>query len=212
MNVLVIGAGGHGQVVADILRVQQSAGCDVSFAGYLDDRIHSTRATLGDLVVGRSGDWSNAGHDALIVAIGDNETRRHMFDQVRCGGGRFAIAQHPSAVVADDVQLGQGSMVCAGAILNTGAVIGANTIINTAATIDHHCRIGDHAHIAPGVRLGGDVCVDDGVLVGIGAIVLPGRRIGAWATVGAGAVVIADVEPGATVVGVPARAVAAHSK
>jgi sugar O-acyltransferase (sialic acid O-acetyltransferase NeuD family) len=203
MKVLLFGAGGHAQVIADVLRAQERAGEDINFAGYVDDG-----AGFGDVrgvdVLGTIADWPAAEHDAVIVAIGDNVTRRGLFMLAECNGARFAIAKHPSSVVAPDARLGAGTMICAGAVVNTRAVIGTNAIINTVASVDHHCRIEDHVHIAPGVRLGGGVEVREGAFVGIGAIVLPGRTIGAWATVGAGAVVVRDVPAGATVVGVPA--------
>jgi len=204
VKVLVLGAGGHGQVVADILRSQQAAGEELRFAGYLDDR-QSSRPNRDSTILGAIHQWSSVTHDAVIVAIGDNATRKKRFDELTAAGARFVVARHPSTTVASEISIGAGSMLCAGVIINTRACIGANTIINTAASIDHHCRIGDHAHIAPGVRLGGNVEVGEGALLGIGAIVLPGIKVGAWATVGAGAVVTEDVAAGTTVVGVPAR-------
>ena len=93
----------------------------------------------------------------------------------------------------------------ANAAINTGSIIGPNVIVNTGATIDHHTRIDAHAHIAPGVHLGGAVIVEEGALLGIGSSVIPNCTIGAWSTVGAGAVVLDDVPPHTTVVGVPAK-------
>ena len=205
MKVLLFGAGGHAQVVADVLRAQQHAGEQICFAGYVDDRADERRATLGEDVQGTIAEWPTVEHDAVIVAIGDNSTRRTLFGLAEHRDARFAIAKHPASTIAPDVRLGPGVIVCAGVVISTKAVVGANTIINTAASVDHHCRIGDHVHIAPGVRLGGDVTVGEGALVGIGAVVLPGKKIGAWAIVGAGAVVIDDVPPATTVVGVPAQ-------
>jgi len=204
VKVLVLGAGGHGQVVADILRSQQAAGEQLRFAGYLDDR-EGSRHEGGGTVLGAINQWSSISHDGVIVAIGDNATRKKRFDELTAAGARFVTPRHPSTTVASEVSIGTGSMLCAGVIINTHAWIGVNTIINTGASIDHHCRIGDHVHVAPGVRLGGNVEVGDGALVGIGAIVLPGTKVGAWSTVGAGAVVTKDVAAGTTVVGVPAR-------
>ena len=205
MNVLLLGAGGHGQVVADVIRAQEAAGENIRFLGYCDDRAETLRAGLGQEMLGTLAESGNIQHDALIVTIGDNSVRSRIFELENARGARIAIAKHPSAIVAPDARVHEGSMICAGAVINTQAVIGANSIINTAASVDHHCRVGDHVHVAPGVRLGGNVEVGEGALVGIGAVVLPGKKIGAWAIVGAGAVVIEDVAPGATVVGVPAR-------
>jgi sugar O-acyltransferase (sialic acid O-acetyltransferase NeuD family) len=211
MKVLVFGAGGHAQVVADILRSQGLAGERICFVGYLDDRAGELRSSLGADLMGTLADCGVIDHDAVIIAIGRNAVRHKLFKQAADKGERFAVAKHPAATVASNVRLDPGTTVCAGAVINTMAVVGANTIVNTAASVDHHCDIGSHVHIAPGVRLGGEVKVGEGALIGIGAVVLPGKTIGAWAVVGAGAVVIADVPPGATVVGVPARLVTAST-
>jgi len=204
--ILIVGAGGHGQVVADIFRACRDAGGGSDEVAFLDDdRACHGRSLIGSPVVGPVSRSGAIQHDAVIVAIGDNATRARVFLRLADAGKQMAIGAHPRSTVAADVTLGPGSVVCAGAVINTGTTIGCNVIINTGATVDHHSVIGAHVHIAPGVHMGGSVHVGDGALVGIGATVLPGVRIGEWSTVGAGAVVTADVPPHATVIGVPAR-------
>ena len=207
--ILIIGAGGHGQVVADIFRARRLAGLAADEVGFVDDDPACQGCSfIASPVLGTVDRSSGIRHDAVIVAIGDNATRARIFLEFAGAGEQMAIGAHPRSTIAADVSLGPGSMVCAGAVINTGTTIGRNVIINTGATVDHHSVIGDHVHIAPGVHMGGAVHVGDGALVGIGAIVLPGVRIGAWSTVGAGAVVTADVPSHATAVGVPARVLA----
>jgi sugar O-acyltransferase (sialic acid O-acetyltransferase NeuD family) len=208
VRVVIVGAGGHGQVVADVLASAARLGADAEPIGYVDDNPSlAGRTLLGLPVLGQIDGLSQIAHDGVIVAIGDNAIRRAVFNKLAVRNERFVVARHPSAVVADSVEIGRGTMICAGVIINPGAVIGANVILNTGCSIDHHNRIGDHVHIAPGVCTGGDVTVDVGVLVGIGAVVMPGRTIRAGSTVGAGALVQQDVPERTVVVGVPARPV-----
>ncbi len=206
MNLVIVGAGGHGQVVGDIVIARQRAGCPDRLLAFADDNpaTHG-REILGATVVGGVDALSTIDHDALVVAIGDNRTRATIAAALATHGHQFATVCHPRAVIAPDTVIGPGTMACAGVIVNTGSNVGAHVILNTGCTVDHHARIGDHAHIGPGVHLGGSVTVGPRAFVGIGAAVLPGVSIGADAVVGAGAVVIRDVPAGATVVGVPAR-------
>jgi len=146
-------------------------------------------------------------HDGIIVAIGDNAIRRRLFETWVGSDEQSIVARHPSAIIAPDVQIGLGSVVCAGAVVNPGSMIGANAILNTGCTVDHHNHVGDHAHIAPGVHLGGNVIIGEGSLVGIGATVMPQRRIGRWSVVSAGAVVHTDLEDRIVAAGVPARVI-----
>jgi sugar O-acyltransferase (sialic acid O-acetyltransferase NeuD family) len=208
--ILIAGAGGHGQVIADIFRARRTAGLASDQVGFLDDddTCHGC-CYIGSPVLGAVGRFSDVPHDAIIVGIGSNATRARIFARLSAAGEQIAIAEHPRSVVAADVTIGWGSVLCAGTVVNTGTTIGRNVIVNTGATVDHHSVIGDHVHVAPGVHMGGAVHVGEGALVGIGAIVLPGVRIGAWSTVGAGAVVTADVPSRTTAVGVPARVVGA---
>jgi len=208
VKVLIIGAGKHAQVVADILLRMRERGEAVEPVGYVDDKpALAGQEILGLRVLGTTGEVGRLAHDAVVVAIGDNATRRRLFEQLRQAGERFITARHPQTVVAPDVVLGEGTMVSAGVVVNTGSVVGANVILNTSCSVDHHSRVGDHVHVAPGVRLGGQVVVADGALVGIGATVVARRRIGAWSVIGAGALVHHDVPDGAVSVGHPARVV-----
>lgn len=205
-RVLVIGAGGHAQVVADILSRQRDAGENIDVLGHLDDRIDLVGPNCGSLpVLGPIEARHSIPHDAVVIAIGDNATRRQVYWQLRDSGERFVTAHHPKAVLAPDVRVGDGSVICAGVIVNTGATISENTILNTACSVDHHAHVSSHVHIGPGVRIAGDVHIGEAALVGIGACVLPGKRIGSGSIVAAGAVVICDVPDGMTARGVPAQ-------
>jgi len=208
MRVLILGAGGHAQVIADILLQMHHAGADIAPIGYLDDnpRLFG-RSFLGLPVLGRLDELSTIAHDAVILGIGDNGTRSAIFTALSAQGETFAVALHPRSIVAPDVVLGPGCTVCAGAIVNPGSVIGANVILNTGSTVDHHNQISDHVHIAPGAHLGGDLRIGTGTLVGIGATVIPQRTVGDWSVIGAGSVVTKNVSSGVMVVGAPARVI-----
>jgi acetyltransferase EpsM len=203
-RVAVIGAGGHGTVVIDILLQMQAAGAPLTVVAVADRRSElAGRQILGVPIVGYLDDLRQV--DAVIVAVGDNQARQRLTTEVSRRGWASVTAVHPSSIIGRGSDISEGAMLCAGCIVGAESRIGAGAILNTASSADHHNEIGAFAHIAPGVRLGGEVTVGEGALIGIGATVLPGRRIGAWATVGAGAVATGDVGDGITVVGVPAR-------
>lgn len=213
VQVLVIGAGGHGQVAADALLRAAQQGARLRLAGFLDDNPELWgQSRLGVTILGAIAQAAQFPHDAVLLGIGDNATRQRVGATLAAAGERFATVSHPSAVVGDDVEIGIGTLVGPGVIVNTGSRIGANAILNSGSIVEHHCRIGDHAHIAPGARLGGEVSIGAGVLLGIGAIVLPAVCIGAWSTVGAGAVVTKDLPAHVVVVGAPARVVRKHEE
>lgn len=208
MRVVIIGAGGHGQVVADILFAMNAVGGDVEPVGYLDGNADLVGSRLLGLpVLGPDSALPEIEHDAVIVAIGDNGVRRVVYSELKAAGERIATAVHPQAVLGREVSVGEGAMVCAGAVINSGTSIGPNTIVNTRCSVDHHNDVAAHVHLAPGATLGGEVSVGEGAFVGIGATVMPRASVGQWATVGAGALVTKQVDPGAVVVGVPSRRV-----
>ncbi|MCJ2165734.1 MULTISPECIES: acetyltransferase [unclassified Pseudodesulfovibrio] len=202
MNILIIGGGGHARVVADILLSME----DMEPLGYVTpDACPGTLGPLGLAVLGDDTCVAGLDHDGVVVAVGDNRLRHRIFARLVGAGETLVNAVHPSAIIARDVEMGVGCMVCAGAIVNTGTIVGDNVILNTGCVVDHDCTISGHAHVAPGVKLAGNVVVGAGALVGVGASVIPSVLIGEEAVVGAGAVVVDDVPPRQMVMGVPAR-------
>ena len=198
----IIGTGGHGKVVLDILEKSNT-----NIAGFLDDD-EATHDTMinGYPVIGYINKLEDIKADA-IVAISHNPTRKKLFNKLIDFNVNLINAIHPAATVNSFVEIGSGNMIAAGAVINSNTVIEDNVVINTGATVDYDCHIEDHVHISPGVSLGGNVTVKTGANIGIGASVLPGITIGENVTVGAGAVVINNLEPNAVYAGVPAEKV-----
>ena len=119
-----------------------------------------------------------------IVAIGDNRTRKRVVEErLRQGWWTNNAAIHPSAIIADGVPIGVGTVIMAGVIVQTGAKIGKHVILNTSCAVDHDCVIEDYVHIAPGAHLCGDVHIGEGTLVGVGVGIAPGTRIPSWCVV-----------------------------
>ena len=200
-RIVVVGAGGHAHVVIDCLL---AGGHEV--VGIVDQDVrHKGTRILGVDVKGDESTLTDLDYDKVIVAIGDNATRRRVFLELVATGETSVTAIHPRSTIAQGVSMGEGAVVFAGVVINPAAEIGANTIVNTSASVDHHCIVGAHVHIAPGAHLGGECQIGEGAFVGIGATILPRVRIGANATVGGGAVVIRNVPDGGLVVGNPAR-------
>jgi sugar O-acyltransferase (sialic acid O-acetyltransferase NeuD family) len=201
----VFGAGGHARVV---LATARRLG--LRPAGLFDDDPQKDGLYVdGVRVLGPTG--RHADHPRLpgIIAIGDNHTRARLASTLRL---EWLTLVHPAAFVEEGATLGEGTVVMAGAVVQTSAVVGAHVIVNTCASVDHDCTVGDFCHVAPGAHLAGGVTVEEGVLLGIGCSVVTRRHIGPWATIGAGAAVVADLSGDAVAVGVPARPLARASK
>lgn len=205
-DVLIIGAGGHGQVVADILLAAQSTGSTLHPLGFLDDDVTLAGQTpLGLPVLGTASDASTVEHDGIVVAIGDNTVRQEIFERLVAAGERLVRVVHPSATIGSNVEIGAGTVVCAAAVVNPGSRVGSNVILNTGCIVEHHCFVGDNAHIAPRACLGGEAQIGAGAFLGIGSVILPGICIGEQSVIGAGAVVISHVAERVVAVGIPAK-------
>lgn len=202
-NIFVFGASGHAKVVIDIL--ERNPGVKVLFA--VDDSLAARGGLLCDYPVigGREALLARRNEiDGGVVTIGDNAARAKIAAWLLTEGFRLVRALHPAAILARRLNIGDGTVIMAGAVINSDTRLGANVIINTGATVDHDCEIGDGAHIAPGCHLCGGVKIGARSFLGAGTVVIPGVRIGADVIVGAGSTVIADVSDGARMAGSPA--------
>jgi sugar O-acyltransferase (sialic acid O-acetyltransferase NeuD family) len=201
-TLIVLGAGGHGRVVADAATTTGSW----KTVCFVDDRAESLNVP-GFEMAGTSADLEQLAksYKALVVGIGDASTRLQLMDRCTRFGFGLPVIVHRSAAVSTRASIGAGSVVFAQAAVNPGATLGRGCIVNTGATVDHDCHLDEGVHACPGVHLAGNVRVGARTWIGIGACVKHGVRIGNDVVIGAGAAVVSDVESGLTVVGVPAR-------
>jgi sugar O-acyltransferase (sialic acid O-acetyltransferase NeuD family) len=200
---LVLGAGGHGRVVADAALTMDTW----STIAFVDDRAASLKVPGFD-IVGTTADLDTLArsYDAVAVGIGDAQVRLRMLDRCQSLGFKLPVIVHRSAAVSPQATIGAGCVVFAQSAVNPGAVLGRGCIVNTGATVDHDCRFEEGVHACPGAHLAGNVHAGSRTWIGVGACVKQGVRIGDDVVIGAGAAVIDDVESGLTVMGVPARA------
>lgn len=199
----IIGASGHGKVVADI-----AESCGWEAIDFFDDAYSSQVTTNGNWpIVGNVANLISAPsfYTGVIVAIGNNQVREKVCGIILASAMDLVTLIHPAAVVSRYAQIGAGSVVVAGAVINAYAVIGCGAIINTGASIDHDCCLGDYVHVSPGAHLAGGVKVGSRSWVGIGSCIKQQVSVGTGVTVGAGAVVIDNILDNLTVAGVPAR-------
>lgn len=204
--VVVVGAGGHGQVLADAL---QSAGQSV--LGYVEPGASAGTLVAGLPVLGGD-DWLSldGGYD-LVNGLGgtgraEGRGRRRAVQQaLEAVGFRFTGVRHPSALVSPRARIEPDAQLLARCVVQTGARIGAGVIINTGAIVEHGCRIGAFSHCATGAILCGEVAVGEDSHIGAGAVIRQGVALEDGVVVGAGAVVLGG-EPGdGPLLGVPAR-------
>lgn len=204
-GIAIIGAGGHGRVIASVLQA-----ANASVAGFIDSGVK------GDLPFPLLGDDSdipkliqNGSINSFIIGLGSVKggpsVRAKLFNKMIDLGLAPAVAIHPMAILSPGVKLGAGCAVMAGAIINTGTSVGKNSIINTGAIIDHDGEIGEHVHIGPGVTLSGNVTVGDNSLIGVGSTIRQSITVGENVTLGAGSVAVKDIASGVTAFGNPAR-------
>lgn len=200
-KLLIIGASGHGKVVADIA-LKMNKWESIAF---LDDD-ENIKQSMNIEVIGKSNDISKYIQDYdIFVAIGNNSTRERIQENLEKLGASIPVLIHPKSVIAEQVEIGLGTVIMAGAIINCCTKIENGCIINTGATIDHDNIIEDYVHISPGANLAGTVTVGKGTWIGIGSVVSNNISIVGNCKIGAGAVVTKDIDEVGTYVGVPVK-------
>jgi sugar O-acyltransferase (sialic acid O-acetyltransferase NeuD family) len=205
-RLVIIGAGGHGREILDVIEAINAVKPVYEVIGFLDDD-EGANEPLSRRSAARLGPTSLIDSlDAVYVVAVGNPTARAEIDR-RCmlNKRQSPVLIHPDATVGSDVHLGPGSVVMAGARITTNVVAGRHLHVNVNATISHDARFGDYVTISPGCHISGNVQLGDGVTLGTSCAIIQGIRIGPNTMVGAGAVVVRDLPGGITAVGVPAK-------
>ena len=204
-KLIVYGAGEFGSLIANVLSYHD----DLQIVAYGDDDPQKSADHIdGTPVFGQEDllDFAKQNNIKLaITAIGNNNVRAEKFNLLKNTGFQMISIVHPQALIDTKVSYGDNVIIEMGTAIHTHSKIGNNVFVGGEALIGHHNTIGDHVLVGGNVSFGGSVVVEDYVSLGVGASIKPGIRLGKGSIIGVGAAVIKDVEPGTTVVGVPAK-------
>jgi len=200
-KLIIIGAGGHGRVVADCAELNGYREIE-----FLDD-CYPERTTTGKWqVIGKVSDWQKyLNNTDFIVAFGNNVLRSKTISLLQKNDINLISLIHPKAVLSTDIILGQSCVVLANAVINIGSTVNDGCIINTSATVDHDCHLAKCVHISPGANIAGGVKVGAFSWIGIGSAVIEYISLGINTKTGAGAVITAPTDENALYVGIPAK-------
>jgi len=207
-DIVIIGVGGFGREVAEAIKDVNKKRKTWRIKGFLDedDKLYNKKIN-GYLVLGNL-EWLKKNKDVYcVVAIGDPKTKEDIVNKVGENSGRFVSIIHPSVIMSDFVEIGEGTIICAGSILTTNIQIGKHVIINLNCTIGHDVKIGDYSSIMPDVSINGEDIIGESVYIGTNASLKEAVEIGEKTVIGAGSVVINDMPKNVTAVGVPAKVI-----
>jgi len=205
-RIVLIGAGEHGRVVAEALRLQPES---FDLVGFVDPA--PCEETIRRFGIRRLGDdqalAEQRGPKGVLGlgVVGVSASRANVVSRVTPMLDGWATVIHPRACVAPSAEIGEGAVILAGAIVNSGARVGRHAIVNSGAIVEHDVTLGEFVQVSPGAIVGGGARVGSGAFIGLGAGIRDHVTIGTNVLVAMGAIVICDVADGARVRGVPAR-------
>lgn len=206
-NLIIIGAGGFGREVLWLIERINHEKTTWNVLGFLDDN-----RILGELinnypVLGKIDDITKYQESFFVTAIGASKTRKTVIDKIGTifPEAKFATLIDPSVIMSECVEIGKGSIVCAGNIITVNIRIGNHVIINLDCTVGHDAQINDFVTLYPSVNVSGMTSIGYASEVGTGTQIIQGKNIGNYTIVGAGAVVVKDIPSNCTAVGIPAK-------
>ncbi|KAA0548637.1 acetyltransferase [Bacillus sp. BGMRC 2118] len=200
-KLLIIGASGHGNVVADIA-LKMNRWKSISF---LDDNIDMIKSRSLNVIGTPDNIFNYINEYEIFIGIGNNNVRQRFHELLESLGASIPVLIHPDSVIGNQVELGLGTVIMPGVVINCNTKIGKSCIVNTASSIDHDNILYDYVHVSPGVHIAGTVNIGRGTWLGIGSIVSNNVKITSECIFGAGSVVVKDINESGVYVGVPVR-------
>lgn len=197
MNILIIGAGGHSKVIIDIIRELGN----YNIIGIYDD--NKTGYFSGIKIIGKIAEINNKKSEYFIIGIGNDKIRKKIAEEYN--QLKWATLIHPKTIIAKTAIIKEGTVICAGAIIQTEVEVGKHCIINTNCNIDHESIIGDYCSICPSSTICGQVKVGESSFVGANSTIIQSIEIGKECIIGAGSVVIRNIPNNSKAVGNPAK-------
>jgi sugar O-acyltransferase (sialic acid O-acetyltransferase NeuD family) len=208
-KVIIYGASGHSKMIIDIIHKTKSH----EIVGFMDSCKTVSAKVYGYEILGDLDNLNDLikSHDiyGVVIGIGDNYTRYIAHQSISKITPRinFVPIIHPSAIIAEDVKVPEGSVIMAGAIINAGAKIGKSCIINTKASLGHDSNMGDFSSLASGATVGGNVTIGNCSAVCLGASIINNVAIGDHTVIGSGALVISSIGDFKQAIGVPINSI-----
>ena len=209
-KVVIIGTGGFGREVLDVLEAVNQVETRYEILGFITEPgFQKPGELINDKPVLGYYDWLEQNKDQVkaICGVGAPATRLRLIRQAEQMGVQFFSVIHPRAMLTRWVKLGTGSIITAGCILTNNITIGEHVHLNLDCTVGHDVVIEDCVTVSPGVHISGNVRLEEGSFIGTGANLIEGKTVGRWAVVGAGSVVVKDVPANSTAVGIPAAVI-----
>ncbi len=207
-RLLIVGAGSFGRAIWGWAMHVDRAARDWEVGGFLDGNpmaLNNFNCPLR--IVGDPLTFIPSDNDRLICAIGNPATKLRLCRDLKARGAQFITLIHPTVVIGPECRIGNGSILCPGAIISTNATLGEFVTVNLYATVGEDAVIGDGCILNGHCDVTGSTILGEGVFVGSHASVLPGTSVGEYAVLGAGSVILRKVRAHSTVLGVPAKQV-----
>lgn len=207
-NLLIIGAGGHANVVGETAKLtgifEEISLIEINNLNNKDKHLYSNFKVIGNFdQINQRNIKDKFSH--VIVGIGDCQKRKEIMDLLSKMSFNITSIIHPNAYISTSASIGNGSVIMANSVIQTNSKIGNGCIVNTSSNIDHDCIIEDFVHISPGANIAGNAYVGECTWVGIGASIIQGLTIGENVIIGAGSAVIKSIPNNVVAVGIPAK-------
>lgn len=205
-KIAIYGGGGFGREVKMLIDQINSEASNYDFVGYFDDVIPIGNTINGDSVLGGINEINNFNDDLrIVVSIADPRIKSKLIDSITNPKITFPILIHPSCIIGNDVQIGEGTIICAGTIITVNVEIGKHVILNLACTVGHDTKIGSFSSFMPSVNISGEVEIGKKVYCGTGVKIINQINIGEGTIIGAGSLVHKNLPSFCTAVGFPAQ-------